>query len=75
MRLLIILLCCSLTAGAQDFTADYLEPLPAQLPEVATKSGSNIKMAPVKWKMTGSRWLTGSLVFVAGASKGFNETG
>ena len=27
-----------------------------------------------KWRMTGNRYLTGSLFFLAGASKGFNET-
>lgn len=27
-----------------------------------------------KWKMDGNKWLTGGLVFTAGASKGFNET-
>jgi len=74
MRLIIIMLCCSLTSGAQDLTADYLDPIPVQMSEVAAKSGSNVKLAPVKWKMTGNRLLTGSLVFVAGASKGFNET-
>ena len=27
-----------------------------------------------KWRINGNKWLTGSLVFTAGASKGFNET-
>jgi hypothetical protein len=36
--------------------------------------GQTVKLQPVKWKMTGNRWLTGGLVFLAGASKGFNET-
>jgi hypothetical protein len=27
-----------------------------------------------KWKMNGNKWLTGSLVFTAGAARGFNET-
>lgn len=27
-----------------------------------------------KWHMNGNKWLTGGLVFTAGASKGFNET-
>ena len=30
--------------------------------------------APETWKMNGNRWITGGLVFLAGASKGFNET-
>lgn len=29
---------------------------------------------PYKWKMDRNKWITGSLVFTAGASKGFNET-
>lgn len=33
-----------------------------------------LKLQPQKWRMTGNRWLTGGLVFMAGASKGFNET-
>src|SRR5688500_17643895 len=30
--------------------------------------------AKEKWKLNGNKFLTGGLVFVAGASKGFNET-
>ena len=74
MRLIIILLCCSLTAGAQELPSNNVMPLPAQLPELPAKSETSIKLPAAKWKMTGNRWLTGSLVFVAGASKGFNET-
>ena len=29
---------------------------------------------PYKWHMDKNKWTTGSLVFIAGASKGFNET-
>ena len=29
---------------------------------------------PEKWHMDRNKWVTGSLVFTAGASKGFNET-
>jgi hypothetical protein len=29
---------------------------------------------PEKWRMNGNKWLTGGLVFTAGASKGLNET-
>ncbi|MEO7394305.1 MAG: hypothetical protein ABIU11_05135 [Chitinophagaceae bacterium] len=29
---------------------------------------------PEEWKMDRNKWVTGSLVFTAGASKGFNET-
>ncbi|HEX6192114.1 MAG TPA: hypothetical protein VFZ42_07110 [Chitinophagaceae bacterium] len=74
MRLLIILLCCSLTAHSQDFLTDSLLPLPAQVPALPIESEKKIKLAPVKWRLTGNHYLTGSLVFVAGASKGFNET-
>ncbi len=33
-----------------------------------------VKLTPKKWKMTGNRYVTGGLLFLAGASKGFNET-
>jgi len=74
MRLLIPLLCCSLLAGAQEYAPDTLLPLPAQLPALPVSAKKEIKISPAKWKMNGNRVLTGSLVFVAGASKGFNET-
>ncbi len=37
-------------------------------------AGQKIKLQPVKWKFKGNKILTGGLIFVAGASKGFNET-
>lgn len=33
-----------------------------------------IKVNKEKWKMNSNRWITGALLFTAGASKGFNET-
>lgn len=33
-----------------------------------------IQLQPLRWKLKGNKILTGGLVFVAGASKGFNET-
>ncbi len=33
-----------------------------------------VPAAPARWHMTGNKWLTGSFVFTAGLSKGFNET-
>jgi len=60
-------------AGAQE-QADTLVPLPARLPELKEPIKEEIKLDPSKWRMTGNRWLTGGLVFLAGASKGFNET-
>jgi hypothetical protein len=77
MRMLIIMLCFGLTARAQ-FTTDSVPPLPTLTPSlnlVQVKSlKEKIKVSPVKWKMTGNRWLTGGLIVLAGASKGFNET-
>ncbi len=42
--------------------------------EIKPSTEQVIKLSPEKWKMTGNHWLTGGLVFLAGASKGFNET-
>lgn len=77
MRLLIILLCFSITAKAQ-FTSDSVPPLPVHIPSSPLTTiqplKEKIKVTPVKWRMTGNRWLTGGLIVLAGASKGFNET-
>ena len=76
MRLLILFLCMSLMAGAQE-PMDSLVPLPAQLPELPPEISvkkKEIKLDPPKWRMDGNRRLTGALIFTAGASKGFNET-
>jgi hypothetical protein len=76
MRLLIILLTLSCTARAQ--VTDSLAPLPNQLPSITSielpDKKEEIKLTPVKWKVTGNHWITGALIFTAGASKGFNET-
>lgn len=77
MKLLIILLLAANFATAQP-PADSLVPLPAyipfSLPEIAPEQKDVIKLQPQKWKINGNRWLTGGLIFVAGAGKGFNET-
>ena len=39
-----------------------------------TEKEKKVKLAPLKWKVTGNHLWTGGLVFLAGASKGFNET-
>lgn len=44
----------------------------AQLPELP--DNSHPEKIHVKWKMDKNKWITGGLVFIAGASKGFNET-
>lgn len=71
MRLLFIALCFGLAAHAQ--TTDSLLPLPRQLPSLL-EEGRKPLHDPGRWRMTGNRWITGGLVFLAGASKGFNET-
>lgn len=40
----------------------------------ASPSGRDIRLAPQKWKISNNHLWTGGLVFLAGASKGFNET-
>lgn len=49
-------------------------PVLTQAQTATTTAGQKIKLQPVKWKFKGNKILTGGLVFVAGASKGFNET-
>ena len=72
--MLLLAVCSYVSVQAQD-SSNLVLPFPAQLPAIATEApGKEIKLNETKWKMTGNRWLTGSLVFLAGASKGFNET-
>lgn len=49
-------------------------PALTNVPVVTTNVEQTIKLQPLKWKLKGNKILTGGLVFVAGASKGFNET-
>jgi hypothetical protein len=75
MKLLIILLLFSFAANAQMTETWETGPEPISLESVTLpKEKESIKLAPEKWRMTGNRWVTGGLVFLAGASKGFNET-
>ena len=39
-----------------------------------TGKEKKITLQPIKWKVTSNHLLTGGLIFIAGASKGFNET-
>lgn len=82
MKLLIVLLFAGISAKAQlESPADTLSMLSVKgylfslaSPDKEKKKNDEIRLTPQKWRMTGNRWLTGGLVFVAGASKGFNET-
>src|SRR5688500_12270207 len=75
MKLLTLLLLFSLSARAQVTEITETLPEPISLESIILpKEKETIKLAPEKWRMTGNRWLTGGLVFIAGASKGFNET-
>jgi hypothetical protein len=78
MRLLILILLISTSVQAQ-FKSDSLTPLPGVSPlpsleHLQMGQKENVRLSPLKWRMTGNRWLTGGLVVIAGASKGFNET-
>ncbi len=74
MKLFFFFLLFSLSAGAQ-FSKDSVGTLPLELPPLPKPvQEKKIKLDAGNWRMTGNRWLTGGLVFVAGASKGFNET-
>lgn len=45
-----------------------------QMTSLDTEKGKKVKLQPMKWKVSRNHLLTGGLVFLAGASKGFNET-
>src|SRR4051812_15865863 len=64
MKLLIYTLVLALPAAAQYNPS---------CPDSVLKT---VASAPARqtWKLTSNKWLTGSLVVLAGASKGFNET-
>lgn len=76
MRMLIILFAVGLALKAS--AQDTLMPLPTQLPSISLANvqveNKEIKLAPLKWRVTKNHWITGALMFTAGASKGFNET-
>ena len=77
MRLLIFFLLCCLAGSAQE-TTEFLIAQPSDNPEFPINSAliqqEKIKISPGKWKLTSNRRLSGGLVMLAGASKGFNET-
>jgi hypothetical protein len=50
----------------------YASATSAQLPQLPPSV--NAEKIHVKWKVDKNKWVTGSLVFLAGAGKGFNET-
>jgi hypothetical protein len=82
MKLLtIVFLLGCFTANAQlSLPADSTAMLPIKghafslASPAPDKKSKEIQLAPQKWRMTRNRWITGSLVLVAGAAKGFNET-
>ena len=88
MRLFIIAVCCGTMANAQQATSitsvSIQDIIPAGIPELTAFNDSlqrstdlsikKVSSSSLKWKMTKNRWITGGLVFLAGASKGFNET-
>jgi hypothetical protein len=71
-----IFLCCFGTiANSQTLTG----PLPISddfslMSQPVMGEKKEVKLRPVKWKITRNHVFSGGLVFLAGASKGFNET-
>jgi len=68
---------CSLSAQAQFSTNEAKPVIIAdnfQLTDNITAESTLKIVTQGKWKMNRNRWITGALVFTAGASKGFNET-
>ncbi len=72
-----LLLCLMANAQLLDEADSYSIPNTPQLTvdrSLTAPAEKKVMLQPMKWRMNGNRWLTGGLVFVAGASKGFNET-
>lgn len=73
-----LLLMLAFNSYAQFTTNDttVASQLPLSLARVkpVVDEKSNVLLTPVKWKLTKNRILTGGLMFLAGAAKGFNET-
>ncbi len=73
-----LLLMMAMTAHAQFTTNDttVTTQLPLSLARVKPNQDekTNVQLTPGKWKLTKNRVLTGGLMFLAGAAKGFNET-
>jgi hypothetical protein len=57
-----------------DTTSKAQLPLDLSRIEPSKKDKSEVKLSPVKWKLTRNHIVTGGLMFLAGAAKGFNET-
>ena len=73
MKLIIsILLLVALNARGQMMETS--QPLPVQFSSSIDPREKKIKISQEKWRISGNHWVTGGLVFLAGASKGFNET-
>ncbi len=78
LKTLIAFLLITYSATAQ-FSAEAPAALPLSSPVIKITAGETgkekkIKLEPVKWTLTRNHMITGGLTFIAGASKGFNET-
>jgi len=71
-------LCIAISTVAQDVNDpviaanrfSFRDPIPANF----TTDKKDIQLHSNKWRISGNHLVTGGLVFLAGASKGFNET-
>lgn len=73
--IIITLLLLSTTAKGQiDISKPLIDSSTAKVIFVKQRPAKIIIDRTEKWKMTGNRYLTGGLLFLAGAAKGFNET-
>ncbi|MEO7922393.1 MAG: hypothetical protein ABIR30_01855 [Chitinophagaceae bacterium] len=74
--LAILLINCSVSAQLNPETPLFSTGLPnlvSMIPAPLEKE-KKIKLQPQKWKLSTNHYITGGLAFMAGASKGFNET-
>jgi hypothetical protein len=74
LKTLIAFLLTTYSATAQFSNAPTSSAPLLKINAEETGKEKKIKLEPVKWKLTRNHIATGGLVFIAGASKGFNET-
>lgn len=68
-------LCAASSAQIDISKPVHLADTVSQSKKFFSKGKEDIRINPVpKWRMTGNRYLTGGLLILAGAAKGFNET-
>ena len=80
MKLLFVpvMIALAISANAQFTTRDSVvqNPVPLSMAHVNTdkKEKGHVQLGPEKWRINKNHVITGALMFLAGAAKGFNES-